>query len=103
MRKPIGSQWMLNPNLAGYGNVWQPGVVTIHHYVMPEDEQPPTKNGVTPPRRQYVVTMPGGLFLFANDECLSEKNAPPPVVPAPDPVDFRNIERTFPQQPANAS
>jgi hypothetical protein len=80
-RKAIGSQWMFNPLVAGYGTVWRPAVCTIQSYPPAEDVQPPTKNGFTPPRRDYTVTMPGGIFLFANEESLSDKDAPPPPPP----------------------
>lgn len=98
-RKPIGSQWLFNPDVAGYGTVWRPAVATIHGYVMPEDVQPPTKGGVTPPRRDYTVTLPGGLFLFANEESLSDKDAPPVSVMtagADAPEVFKEVDLSFP-------
>lgn len=102
MRKPIGSQWLFDPAKAGYGTVWRPAVATIHHYVMPEDAQPPAKNGELPPRRDYVVTFPGGLFLFANEDSLSDKDQPLPVaVPVREaPEVAREVDLTFPQASA---
>jgi hypothetical protein len=65
----VGTEWWYEPSLAGHEGYWQPDIVRVVEMVtapMPRSNP----NYPPPPVRQYVVRLPGGTHLFANDASL---------------------------------
>lgn len=65
----VGTEWWYEPSLAGHEGTWQPDIVRVVR--LNTDPMPPSNPDYPPPPiRQYVVRLPGGTHLFANDASL---------------------------------